>query len=159
MPDLGYDFTHYLAERLLRYRNYSFLQATMAACALVDAADGNVTILERVRVDQVMETLEELKVFNPHEGVELFNNFIDEIKSNPKEGRRQALEVVSNETHKHPEKAELLIRICLAVSEVDGEIPMVDQVEIVRLSSELGVNPGDCGLYTDSDSNVFRQEN
>ena len=57
MPDLFYDFTHYLAERLLRYRNYPFLRATMAACALVDAADGNVTILEWVRVDQVMETI------------------------------------------------------------------------------------------------------
>lgn len=157
MSGLIYDFTNYLAKRLLHHRNYPFLSATMAACALVDAADGEVTYLERVRVDQVMETLEELKVFDPHEGVELFNKYVDEIKSSPREGRRAALEVVSNETRKHPEKAELLIRVCIAVSEVNGEIPIADQIEIVRLCSELGVNPGDCGLYTDSGSAPMKE--
>jgi len=152
MTGLIQDFASYLSKRLQRYHNYPFLQATMAACALVDATDGEVTYLERVRVDQLLETLEELKVFDPHEGVELFNGFVEEIKSNPQEGRNIALEVVVNETHKHPEKIELLIRVCVVVSEVNGEIPMPDQIEIVRLCSELGVEPGDCGLYTDSGS-------
>ncbi len=150
MTGLIEDFVSYLSKRLERHRNYPFLRATMAACALVDAADGEVTYLERVMVDQLMETLEELKVFDPHEGVELFNDFVEEIKDNPQQGRDSALEVVMDETDKHPEKTELLIRVCVAVSEVNGEIPMPDQIEIVRLCSELGVELEDCGLYTDS---------
>lgn len=156
MTGLIHDFVSYLSERLLHYRNYPFLRATMAACALVDAADGEVTYLERVRVDQLLETLEELKVFDPHEGVDLFNGFVDEIKSNPHDGRMSTLEVVTSETDKHPEKSELLIRVCVAVSEVNGEIPMADQIEIVRLCSELGIEPGDCGLNTDSGSPLLK---
>jgi tellurite resistance protein TerB len=151
MSGLIDDFKHYLAKRLLHHRNYPFLSATMAACALVDAADGEVTYLERVRVDQVMETLEELQVFDPHEGVDLFNKFIDEIRAEPSGGRQSALKTVLDETDKHPEKAELLIRVCMAVSEVDGKIPISDQTEIVRLCGELGVEPGDCGLELGSD--------
>jgi tellurite resistance protein TerB len=156
MTGLIKDFLSYLSKRLQRYRNYPFLQATMAACALVDAADGEVTYLERVRVDQLLETLEELQVFDPHEGVELFNGFVDDIKANPQDGHNSALEVVLAETGKHPEKGELLVRVCVAVSEINGEIPIPDQVEIVRLCSELGVEPGDCGLYTDSGSLLLR---
>ncbi len=151
MSGLISDFKHYLAKRLLHHRNYPFLSATMAACALVDAADGEVTYLERVRVDQVMETLEELKVFDPHEGVELFNKFIDEIKARPDDGRKSVLEAVLDETDKHPEKAELLIRVCMAVSEIDGKIPVSDQTEIIRLCGELGVKPSECGLELCSD--------
>jgi tellurite resistance protein TerB len=151
MSGLIHDFKHYLAKRLLHYRNYPFLSATMAACALVDAADGEVTYLERVRVDQVMETLEELKVFDPHEGVELFNKYIYEIQAKPGDGRQAVLKVVVDETDKHPEKGELLIRVCMAVSEVDGKIPALDQIEIVRLCGELGVKPSDCGLEPGSD--------
>ncbi|MCP4275739.1 MAG: tellurite resistance TerB family protein [Gammaproteobacteria bacterium] len=73
---------------------------------------------------------------------------LDEIKSNPVDWRRSALEVVLAEVHKHPEKTELLLRVCIAVSEVDGEIPTTDQIEIVRLCGELGVRPGDFKFYT-----------
>ncbi len=57
--------------------------------------------------------------------------------------------MILNETAIHPEKSELLIRVCVAVNEVNGEIPMPDQVEIVRMCGELGMALVDCGLYTD----------
>ncbi len=139
-------------ERVERRRNRQFLDAAMAACALVTVADGSVRFSQRVRVDQVMEALEELKVFDPHVGVNLFNDYVQGILSGVEEGRARALRAVEREIDQHPEKAEMLIRICLAVSEVDGEIPLTEQVEIVGLCNRLGVNPGDCGLYTDSDA-------
>jgi hypothetical protein len=41
MGGLICNFKHNLTNRLLCYRNYPFLSATMAACALVDAVVGS----------------------------------------------------------------------------------------------------------------------
>lgn len=132
-----------------RNRNRPFLQATMAACALVATADGEVALSERIRVDQILDTLEELKVFDPHDGVDLFNRYSEAILHSPEEGRAQAHRLVQAVTRKS-ETAALLVRICLAVSEAKGEKSLVDQIEIVMLCSVIGVEPPE-GLYTAAD--------
>lgn len=131
-----------------RHRNRPFLRATMAACALVAAADGEVTFGERIRVDQVLDTLEALKVFDPHEGVDLFNSFTDSILGSPRHGREEAMKAV-RAVAGDPERADLLIRICLAVGEAEGERTLVSEIEIVMLCGLLGVDPEHRGLYVD----------
>ncbi|GAB6054109.1 tellurite resistance TerB family protein [Magnetospira thiophila] len=135
-------------EELSRQRNLPFLRATMAACALVAADDGVVSLGERVRVDQILETLEALRVFDPHEGVDLFNAFVDGILASPRVGHAAALRVVLDFVEDNPEVAHLLIRVCLAVSEANGEKTLIDQIEIVSLCSRLGIDPQTVGLYT-----------
>jgi tellurite resistance protein len=141
-------------QQLERNRNRPFLRATMAASALVAMADGKVTFSERVRIDQILETLEALKVFDPHEGVNLFNEFADAIRANSKIGRAaavRAIEPVAGD----PETAALILRICLAISEADGEVDLIEQIEIVTLCSRLGLEPKDCGLYIDKPMDEF----
>ena len=130
-----------------RHRNRPFLKAAMAACALAASADGDVTFAERIRVDKIIDTLEQLKVFDPHEGVELFNRYTAAILAHPKEGREKALRAVRKVTDA-PETAALVVRICLAVAESDGQKSLVEQIEIVMLCSLLGVEPSFAGLYT-----------
>ncbi len=132
--------------QLQRHRNRPFLKATMAACALVAIADGEVTFGERIRVDQILDTLEALKVFDPHEGVDLFNEFAEAIFASPRAGRENAVKVVKSVAH-DPETADLMIRICLAIAEAEGEKTLVDQIEIVMLCALLGVDPKEHGLY------------
>jgi len=138
-------------DALERNRNRPFLTATMAACSLVATADGVVTLGERVRVDQILETLEALKIFDPHEAVNLFNDFSDEILKSPKTGHERALNALADAA-KDDETKALIIRICCAISEVDhpesnDEAIAADQIEIVSLCSHLGVDPKTCGLY------------
>jgi tellurite resistance protein len=45
------------------------------------------------------------------------------------------------------ETAELLIRVCLAVTEADGKSSLADQIEIVSLCSLLELDPAHFGLY------------
>jgi len=87
-----------------------------------------------------------LRVFDPHEGVEMFDEFASAIKADPEAGRRQALDVIRKEVAHEPEKARLLGRICLAVSGRDGEIPGVELREVASLCQELGLDPLSCGL-------------
>jgi tellurite resistance protein TerB len=132
--------------QLERYRNRPFLRATMAACALVSMASGSVSLRQRVRIDRLMETLDALKVFDPHEGVELFNELVDALKLDPAAGRQHALEVIAEEVSQQPEKARFVVRICLAVSQRDGTIPPAEWREVESLCRCLGVDPDSCGL-------------
>ncbi|MDA0238586.1 MAG: TerB family tellurite resistance protein [Proteobacteria bacterium] len=129
-----------------RHQNLPFLKATMAACALVATADGQVSFTERVRVDQIIETLEQLKVYDPHEAVDLFCDFADQILVSPKDGHATVLKEL-DWVKSEAETAKLLIRICLAVSESSGETSLVDQIEIVSLCSQVGIDPEGFGLY------------
>ena len=82
--------------------------AAMAACALVSVASGSVSFRHRVHVDRLMDTLDALRVFDPHEGVELFNQFVDALKADPEAGHRHALEVIADEVaHEVPELLEV----------------------------------------------------
>ena len=148
MPNFLKTLTHHYQEQVARHKNLPFLKATMAASAIVATSDGEVTFDERMRVDQVLETLEALKVFDPHEGVNLFNGFVEALKQSPEAGHAAAVEaimVVAGD----PEKAELMVRICLALSETDGEVSLVEQIEIVTLCSLLGLDARAFGLYRD----------
>ncbi len=136
---------------MARHRNRPFLKAVMAACSLAAVADGEVSFSERMRVDQILQTLEELKVFDPHVAVDLFNGYSALILASPEKGRKKALKAVQAVTQ-NPEAAELLIRICLAVAEAKGKKGLIDQIEIVTLCTILGVEPKFAGLYTDGSS-------
>lgn len=140
--------TEKFQERLERQQNRPFLEGVMAACAMVATTDGEVSFAENVRVDQILQTLDRLKVFDPHEGVDIFRSFCDSILENPAAGHTQALEAVAKITAK-PEDGCLLLRICVAVSEADGEASLADQIEIVSMCSRFGIEPVECGLYID----------
>lgn len=143
-------------EHLERQRNRPFLEGVMAACALVATTDGEVSFAEQVRVDQILQTLDQLKVFDPHEGVDIFREFTDAILENPHEGHDKALEAVAR-VSEDLDAGALLLRVCLAVSEADGEVSLADQIEIVSMCSRFGIDPADCGLYIDIPVEEFLQ--
>ena len=133
-------------DSLERQRKRPFLEGVMAACALVATTDGEVSFAEEVRVDQILQTLDQLKIFDPHVGVDLFKDYTDAILANPASGHDAAMAKVA-EVARDPACGALLIRVCLAISEADGEISLADQIEIVSICSRFGINPDDCGLY------------
>lgn len=145
MPEFLEDLRVQLRGHLQRYRNRPLLKGAMAASALVASADGSVSFGQRVRVDQILETLEALQVFDPHEGVNLFNSYTDAILAAPKSGRSQALKAVQL-VAKDAVTAGLIIRICVAVASVGRSMPLVEKVEILSLCSLLGVEPESCHI-------------
>ena len=135
-------------DRSEKEKNRPFLQASMAACAMVSASEGVVSFADRIRVDQIMETLTQLKAFVPHECVDLFNHYTGLILASPKAGREAALNTIKK-VSSDPETAELLIHLCLAVSQSNGATSLVEHIEIVSLCGLIGVDPDKIGLDTE----------
>lgn len=143
---------------LERHRKRPFLKASMAACALAAVADGAPTLSERIRVDQILETLEALKIFDPHEGVDLFNEYSAAILESPDQGREAALDAVRAVTGS-PETAAILVRMCLAVAEAKGAKSSMDEREIAAVCRALGVDPRSIGLYREDSAAATVEEN
>lgn len=154
MSGLFESLTGMFQDRLDRQKSRPFLEGVMAACAIVATTDGEVSLAEQVRVDQILETLDQLKVFDPHEGVDIFREYTDAILENPERGHEDALEVIAR-IAQDPETGALLLRVCIAVSEADGELSLADQIEIVSICTRFGIDPADCGLYVDQPINEF----
>ena len=145
MSGLFSNFTHLFHESQKKRQNRPFLRAAMAACAMVSISEGKVHFCDRIRLDQILSTLNKLKIFDPHEGVEIFNYFTEKIKTSPKQGHNEALAAVK-EVATDKTTAELIVRLCLAISLSDSKTSMVEQIEIVSLCSLLGVDANTLGL-------------
>ena len=136
--------------QIKRHQNRPFLNAAMAACALMAGSGGEITFSQRVRVDQILETLEKLQIFDPHEAIDLFNDYARAILDAPKEGHARALAAVQSVTADQ-ETAGLLVRICMAVAQAGGEKNLSQEIEIVMLCSLLQVEPDNTDLYIHRD--------
>ena len=68
---------------LERQQNHLFLEGVMVACAMVATTDGKVSFAENVRVHQILQTLDRLKVFDPQKGVDISRAFRESIFENP----------------------------------------------------------------------------
>jgi tellurite resistance protein TerB len=144
--------------QMQRHQNRPFLNAAMAACALMSGSGGEITFSQRVRVDQILETLEKLQIFDPHEAINLFNDYAQAILDNPRDGHARALAAVQAVTSAEVseggtagETASLLVRICMAVAQAGGERNLSQEIEIVMLCSLLEVEPENTDLYIHRD--------
>ena len=127
-----------LRNSLSRIRNRQFLDATMAATALVATADGEVTFSELSALDTVLESIQDLQIYDPHLAVDKYKDFADAIADDPESGRRNAIAAV----HKiagDADAAELVIRVAVAISKADGELSPQEAKSISDLCETLGV--------------------
>lgn len=126
-----------IADTLERHRQQPFLDAAMAACALVAMADGEVSLSEQSRVDEVLEAIDRLSLFDVHEAVDLFNEYVEGVAADPNKGRAHALEAVGR-MRGDGEAADLLVKICLAVSRADGDYAPGERDQIEAVCARLG---------------------
>jgi tellurite resistance protein len=98
-------------DRVERYRDRTFLKAAMAASALTAYADGSVSVTERFKVDEILERLERLHIYDKvdeilerlerlhiydaQKAVEKFEDYVSALEDNTE----QALEISYADTY------------------------------------------------------------
>ena len=127
-----------------RHKNRPFLEAAMAACAYVALADGRISIGERGRVDDILEHLEQLRVFDPHEGVNLMNDYAEALRNDPEAGKAAVMKAVGQMADDQ-EAAFLVARMCIAISNADNEfsdeerVAVTEVIEVLKASDRVSV--------------------
>ncbi len=128
-----------------RFKNRPFLEATMAASALVAMADGEVKFSELSALDDLLENVHELQVYDPHVAVDLCRDHIDAIAADAEAGRAKALEAVGRIAGDE-EASRLVVQMCLVISRSDGEFSESEADAVRDLCAALWLDPGDVGL-------------
>ncbi|MDA0784906.1 MAG: TerB family tellurite resistance protein [Proteobacteria bacterium] len=127
-------------KELQRHRQRPFLEAVAAACALVATADGEVSFSERARLDAVVESLSELRLFDPHEVVNAFDEHVAVLAADANGGHNKMLKTITAGTGNEG-AADLLLRISVAMSLADGRDSADEQKVIVQICAALGLAP------------------
>ena len=117
----------------------------MAASALVAIADGKVSFSERHRIDQILQNLEELKIFDVHEAIDILNTHLDRLSTNPGTGKSHAMAAIRR-IKDDPVAGRLLIKICVSISNADGEFAASEQSQVDEICEQLGHTLAEVGV-------------
>ncbi len=123
-----------------RARNKSFLEAAMAAAALVAVAGGAVSFAKRHALDEVLDTVEALKEFDVHAAIHLFDDFAQAIRDESERGRSKAIAAVK-ELNGQEEQAALVARIAGAIARAEGGVTSEARDRVKDICDALGVPP------------------
>ena len=126
------------SEQVQRLRNRKFLDASMAAAALVSAADADVRLSEQFAIDALLERLERLRVFDPHAGVDIHRRYAKKIMDAPAEGKKQALESVSS-LRGDSERGLLILYVGATVARADGNLSTLEMAALAEIANVLGL--------------------
>lgn len=127
-----------LRRSLSRFRNRQFLDATMAAAALVATADGEVSFSELSALDRILETVQDLQIYDPHVAVDIYRDYADAISGDRETGRRDGFRAVERIAG-NDEAAGLVVRVAMAISRADGEFTLAEAETIRELCGVLGL--------------------
>lgn len=128
-----------------RFRHRAFLEAVMAAAALVATADGAVKLAELATLDEVLETVRALRVYDPHQAVDIYRDYATEMQEDPKPARDKALKAIARVADE-PDAAKILIRVALAIARSDDEIGDAEREMLYRVCTAVRLPRSVLGL-------------
>ena len=125
-----------LAEKVKRHRNKPFLEAMMAATALLALADEEIVLSERLALDFILENVKELKVFDVHQAVNLFRDYGKEVQEDFAKAKAKVLQTVAKFSGDQ-QKAALLVRASILIAKADGDFSEPEQKVVDELCRVL----------------------
>lgn len=134
-----------LTQEIGKFRNRDFMEACVAGCALVAAADGNVSSEEKQKMVGFMRNSDELKVFDIEEVIAVFNKVVANFEFDPIIGKAEALKRVAVIKSK-PDAARLMVRVCCAIGAADGNFDDNEKAMVAEICRELGLDPQEFGV-------------
>lgn len=134
-----------LAKHKERTRDRQFLDAAMAASALVASADGEVSLAELLSRDEVLARVEALQAFDSNAAVDSFRGFVNAIEADVEQGSAVALAAVAK-FGDDAQTSQLLLRAAMAIAKADSEFSTEEQKAIARLCEALGTESVDLDL-------------
>ena len=132
--------TEKLRLELERYRNKDFLKAVLAVCALSAHADPKIGLATRYRVDEVLDRLDLIQLFDRAKVNEVLDDYIYGIEQDPPAAAEILHAKIQRLSGDH-KKARTLLRIAYLIIIADDLITPAEQAEFNRLCQILAIDP------------------
>ncbi|MFF6781187.1 TerB family tellurite resistance protein [Streptomyces sp. NPDC012510] len=123
----------------------AYRDASMAMCALVAAADGNVDPAERQHVESLILNNDVLQNFPADQLRQRFNKHVDQLSLNFQQGKAEALQEIAKAAKK-PTEARAVVQTGFVVAGADGYIAPAEEQVLREACAALGLSPQEFGL-------------
>ncbi|MBF0185202.1 MAG: tellurite resistance TerB family protein [Magnetococcales bacterium] len=133
-----------MTQEMNRFKNREMMEAILAGCALVASADGTVSSAEKQKMIGFIQNSEALKVFQNHEIIQSFQQHMAKMEFDYALGQAEALQMIGK--IKQADQARLLVRVCCAIGNSDGEFDEQEKAVVRTICRELQLNPADFDL-------------
>lgn len=134
-----------LTTEISKFKNKEFMEACVAGCALVAAADGSIDSAEKQKMMKFIQQSDELKVFDTKDVIDYFNKVANNFEFDHEIGKAEAFKVIGKLRNK-PDAARLMVRVCCAIGTADGEFDENEKTMIREMCRDLGLPADDFGL-------------
>jgi tellurite resistance protein TerB len=134
-----------LTTEIAKFKNKEFMEACVAGCALVAAADGNIASAEKQKMIKFIQQSDELKVFETKDVIDYFNKVANNFEFDHEIGKAEALKAIGKLRSK-PDAARLMVRVCCAIGTADGDFDENEKNIIREICGDLGLATADFGL-------------
>lgn len=121
-----------------RMENKNMMEAVVASCILVAAADGNISDQELATTRLILESNDRLKHFGPQIS-QTVTKFGDMIKGTFQLGELKLLREIGD-IKSNPRDAEEVLVTAISIASADGKIEESEKRMIQKIARELGLN-------------------
>ncbi|NUT26066.1 MAG: tellurite resistance TerB family protein [Streptomyces sp.] len=123
----------------------AYRDASMAMCALVAAADGQVDPAERQHVESLILNNDVLQNFPSEQLRQSFNKQVDQLAYNFQQGKHDVLQEIAKAAKK-PAEARAVVQTGFVVAGADGYVAPAEEQVLREACSTLGLSPQEFGL-------------
>lgn len=123
----------------------AYRDASMAMCALVAAADGQVDGSEIQQMESLILGNEVLQNFPPEQLRTRFHKHVDQLTRNFPQGKAEALQDIAKAAKK-PTEARAVIQTGIVIAGADGHFSQAEQSVLREACAALGLSPAEFQL-------------
>lgn len=134
-----------LDTELKKHKSKGVLQAMMAGCAYVAAADGEITPAEKQKMQGLVRNSSITSVYDGDEAIKIFNEFAGKFAFEFEAGKSDALMAIGK-MKGDPAVARMIIRGCIIIGGADGNFDDYEKAVVREICRELGQPPADFDL-------------
>lgn len=134
-----------LRNQVIRFTNRTFLDAVVAGCALVAAADGTIDPAEKQKMVGFIQHSSELKVFTTAEVIAAFQESASAFEFDFEIGKIEALKKVAR-LKGNPEACRTMVRVCCIIGASDGNFDADEKKAVAGICKAVGLEPAEFDL-------------
>jgi tellurite resistance protein TerB len=129
-----------LLSSLIEYRGAKLMEATVAGCAVVALADGEVSPQETARMLSVMGTDPLMSMFPRDSIASEFDTYVWAWQENARVARDAALQQIGL-LALQPRLGRIVMQACIDVTQADGQVHPRELEAIAQVREALGLDP------------------
>lgn len=134
-----------LKGKVTQFKNSTFADGTMAVCALIAAADGDISAAEREKTAGFISNNDVLKAFDVKDLRAKFEYFCDKLTKDFYFGKIEAIQAAAKLKSK-PDQARAAVQIGVIIGGADGNFDKNERAVLKELCYAVGIDPNEFEL-------------